>query len=98
MGHKPRYRPQYLAAKLLQIRRGLGLSQPKLARLLNVGVTDARICEFEKGTREPNLITLLAYAYLIGISTDALIDDALDLPAQIKIKRQRKQITLLRTK
>jgi transcriptional regulator with XRE-family HTH domain len=98
MGHKPRYRPQYLAAKLLQIRRGLGLSQPKLARLLNVGITDARVCEFEKGKREPNLITLLAYAYLIGISTDALIDDAIGLPAQIKIKRQRKQVTLLRTK
>jgi transcriptional regulator with XRE-family HTH domain len=94
MGHKPRYRPQYLAAKLLQIRRALGLSQPKLARLLNVGITDARVCEFEKGKREPNLITLLAYAYLIGIHVDDLIDDAVDLPAQISIRRRRKQITL----
>jgi transcriptional regulator with XRE-family HTH domain len=94
VGQKPRYRPQRLAAKILQIRHGLGLSQPKLARLLNVGITDARVCEFEKGTREPNLITLLAYAYLIGISTDALIDDGIDLPARIRIKRRRKPIIL----
>ena len=94
MGHKPRYKPKYLASKLLQIRRGLSLSQIQLAKVLSVGINDARICEYEKGVREPNLITLLAYAYLIGISTDALIDDGIDLPARIRIKRRRKQIIL----
>jgi transcriptional regulator with XRE-family HTH domain len=29
-------RPKHLAAKLLQIRQGLGLSQPKLAKVLGV--------------------------------------------------------------
>jgi transcriptional regulator with XRE-family HTH domain len=84
-----------LAAKLLQIRRSLGLSQSQLARLIDVGITTPRICEYETGAREPALITLLAYAYLVGVSTDDLIDDGIDLPAQIRIKQRRKQITLL---
>ena len=36
--------------------------------------------QFEKGTREPSLLVLLAYAKLAGISTDLLIDDGEDLP------------------
>lgn len=56
--------------------------------MLSVGINDARICEYEKGVREPNLITLLAYSYLVGIHVDDLIDDGVDLPAQIRIKRQ----------
>lgn len=95
MGQRARHRPQRLASKLLQIRQSLGLSQSQLARLIAVGVTTARISEYESGVREPSLIRLLAYAYLVGVSTDKLIDDAEDLPAQITIKRRRKQITLL---
>lgn len=38
MGKRARYRPMRLAAKLLQIRLGLGLSQGQLARLLDVGL------------------------------------------------------------
>jgi len=34
-----RPRPKHLAAKLLQIRHGLGLSQPKLAKVLGVHAT-----------------------------------------------------------
>jgi transcriptional regulator with XRE-family HTH domain len=84
-----------LAAKLLQIRQSLGLSQSQLARLLNVGINTPRISEYENAAREPSLITLLAYGYLVGVSTDHLIDDSVDLPAQISIRRRRKQITLL---
>lgn len=95
MGQRPRFRPVRLATKLLQIRRGLGLSQSQLARLIGVGITTPRICEYETGTREPALITLLAYAYLVGISTDDLIDDNMNLPEQIKIRQRRRQITLV---
>jgi transcriptional regulator with XRE-family HTH domain len=95
VGQRPRYKPQRLAGKLLQIRRSLGLSQSQLARLLGVGISTPRISEYESGAREPSLITLLAYGYLVGISTDHLIDDSIDLPAQISIRRRRKQITLL---
>jgi transcriptional regulator with XRE-family HTH domain len=97
VGHKARYRPQRLAAKLRQIRQSLGLSQSQLARLISVGVTTARISEYENGVREPPLMVLLAYGYLVGISTDDLIDDGIDLPAQISIKKRRKRITLKST-
>jgi hypothetical protein len=65
--------------------------------LIDVGVTTPRICEYETGTREPSLITLLAYGYLVGITTDALIDDGVDLPAEIRIKRRRKTVDIRRT-
>lgn len=94
MGYRPRYQPKYLARKLRQIRESLGLSQNQLARLLSVGVNTPRLSEYENGTREPALITLLAYGYLTGIHVDDLIDDAVDLPARIRIKQNRKQIVL----
>ena len=95
MGQKARYRPRRLAAKLLQIRQSLGLSQSQLLRSLNLDMSAARISEYESGEREPSLLTLLAYGYLVGVSTDKLIDDAENLPARIRIKRRRKQVTLL---
>jgi len=95
VGQRARYRPQRLGAKLLQIRQSLSLSQSQLARLINVGVTTARISEYEHGVREPSLMVLLAYGYLVGISTDHLIDDRIDLPAQIGIRKRRKRIALI---
>lgn len=78
MGH-PRQKPEHLAAKLLAIRQRLHLSQPKLLKVLAVDISYHRICEFEKGVREPNLIVLLRYACLAGVSTDDLIDDEIQL-------------------
>jgi transcriptional regulator with XRE-family HTH domain len=43
-------------------------------------ITQSRISGYELGTREPSLPTLLRYARLIGISTDVLIDDEMELP------------------
>jgi transcriptional regulator with XRE-family HTH domain len=94
MGYRPRYQPKYLARKLRQIRESLGLSQSELARRLSVGVNTPRLSEYESGTREPALITLLAYGYLVGIPVDHLIDDSVQLPARIRIKQKRKQIVL----
>jgi transcriptional regulator with XRE-family HTH domain len=39
----------------------------------------SQISNFEQGKREPSAMLLLAYARLMGISTDVLIDDKLDL-------------------
>ena len=36
--------------------------------------------EWETGRRTPNLALILFYARFAGISTDILLDDALDLP------------------
>jgi transcriptional regulator with XRE-family HTH domain len=75
--------PKKLAKKLAQIRRDLGLSQAELVKVLNYKASPLRasqISTFEQGQREPPAMLLLAYARLVGISTDVLIDDKLDLP------------------
>jgi transcriptional regulator with XRE-family HTH domain len=38
-------------------------------------LTQARVLAYERGIREPSLLVLLAYARLIGVSTDVLIDE-----------------------
>ena len=80
MGQRPRSRPQYLAAKLLAIRKKLGVSQPKMAKLLELNVSYSRICEYEKGVREPNLSVLLSYATIAGVHMEVLVNDELKLP------------------
>jgi transcriptional regulator with XRE-family HTH domain len=75
--------PKQLARKLLQIRIGLGLSQAALVKELNYKASPlypSQISQYEQGNREPPLMLLLAYARLMGISTDVLIDDKLRLP------------------
>ena len=79
MGNR-RPKPERLAAKLLAIRRHLGMSQIKMAKLLEPDMLYARISEWESGRREPNLMLLLQYARLANVSVESLIDDNLDLP------------------
>ena len=45
-------------------------------------LTNYRLSEigYELGTRQPDLLVLLRYARLAGVSTDVLIDDKLKLP------------------
>lgn len=77
MGHA-RPRPKHLAAKLLQIRQRLGLSQPKLAKVLGVReYTD--ISKYERDVNEAPLAVLLAYSRASGIPVDQIIDDELSL-------------------
>jgi transcriptional regulator with XRE-family HTH domain len=86
----PRQKPERLAEKLKQIRLVLGLSQDGM--LERLGLTDeffrSRISAYELGNREPPLPVLLSYARLVGISTDVLIDDELDLPAKLPARRK----------
>lgn len=89
MGKASRRRPSRLAEKLLQIRNRLGLSQNEMLRGLGIAEKGYRnyISDFENGKREPDLLTLLAYAQSFGISTDVLIDDSLDLPQKPRKKK-----------
>ena len=84
----PRQKPERLAEKLRQIRLALGLSQDGM--LERLGLTEeffrSRISAYELGNREPPLPVLLQYARLVGISTDVLIDDEMDLPAKLPSK------------
>jgi len=77
MGHA-RPRPKHLAAKLLQIRRSLGLSQNQIAKQLGVQL-DRTISKYELDINEPPLHILLAYSRASGIPIEWIIDDAIEL-------------------
>lgn len=69
-----------LAAKLFLIRRKLGLSQPKLAKVLGIReYTD--ISKYEHDKNEPSLFVLLAYSRASGIPLERIVDD--DLPLDL---------------
>ena len=80
MGQSRRRKPKKLARKLLAIRKKLDVSQTEMARLLDLDVAYTAVSGYELGTRQPDLLVLLKYARLAGVSTDVLIDDKLKLP------------------
>jgi transcriptional regulator with XRE-family HTH domain len=88
MGRTSREKPARLGEKLVQIREALRLSQNELLSRLGLSERLNRddISKYERGVREPSLIVLLRYARAAGVSTDALIDDELDLPAKLPAK------------
>jgi DNA-binding XRE family transcriptional regulator len=61
-----------------------------LRRLELDNLTRTTVSAYEVGTSEPPLPVLLKYARLVGISTDVLIDDELDLPAKLPTKPKHK--------
>jgi transcriptional regulator with XRE-family HTH domain len=91
MARLPRPRPKRLPEKLLQIRLSLGLSQGEMLRRLELDhLNRTTVSAYEVGTSEPPLPVLLKYARLVGVSTDVLIDDELDLPAQLPYRSKHK--------
>lgn len=85
MGKHSRRKQERLAEKLVQIRVALNLSQNGMLKHLGLNEEMPRtsISNYELGVREPPLFVLLQYAQAAGVSTDVLIDDALDLPAKL---------------
>jgi hypothetical protein len=86
-----RKKPKHLAKKLSEIRAGLGLSQGRMLRQLGLEDELERdyVSKYERGVLEPPLHVLLAYARAVGVSTDVLIDDKVDLPAKLTSKPKR---------
>lgn len=85
-------KPERLAEKLLQIRLHLGLSQDGMLERLGLSEVyfRSRISSYELGNREPHLPVLLKYARSVGISTDVLIDDEMNLPETLlSVSKQR---------
>ena len=80
MGHS-RPRPKHLAKKLLQIRLSLGVSQGEMVKRLGIQnlIHYTTISKYELDKNEPPLDILLAYARLLGIPVEQIIDDELDL-------------------
>lgn len=91
MGRGRRPRPAKLQEKLCEIRKRLAITQEETAkRLIQYGAEETMssgyVADFETGKREPSLIAILAYAKLIRVSTDALIDDEMELPKKLPNK------------
>ena len=80
MGHS-RSRPKQLAKKLLQIRCSLRVSQGELVRQLGVQplIEHTTISKYELNKNEPPLAILLAYARLVGVPVEQIIDDEIEL-------------------
>ena len=85
MGIASRLKPARLAEKLIQIRMASGLSQNEMISRLGLGdeLIREELSAFERGLRQPPLVVLLKYARCVGISTDVLIDDELNLPGKL---------------
>ena len=99
MGIASSLKPARLAEKLTQIRVSLGLSQNEM--ISRLGLSNELIREelsaFERGLRQPPLVVLLKYARCVGISTDVLIDDELDLPNKLLKGSNREVVSRTRT-
>jgi len=80
-----RPRPGRLAAKLLQIRQSLGLSQQEMLKRLGFeGEIDyTTISKYELDKNEPPLTILLAYARTAGVHLEDIVDDDTDLPNKL---------------
>ena len=80
-----RKRPTRLAAKLLEVREKLGLSQGDMVRRLGLEDEIERdyISKYERGVMEPPLHVLCAYADAANVFLDVLARDFLDLPDEL---------------
>jgi transcriptional regulator with XRE-family HTH domain len=85
MGKGRRERPSRLGEKLTEIRNQLTLSQNQMLKHLGLSnkLTREEVSAYERGVREPSLLTLLRYAWAAGVYVDVLIDDEVDLPKKI---------------
>ncbi|HEX8070835.1 MAG TPA: helix-turn-helix transcriptional regulator [Pyrinomonadaceae bacterium] len=75
-----------MAAKLLQIRTKLDLTQDGMLARLNYHKSPlyaSQISDFEQGKREPPLLVLLQYSRVAGVPVEVLIDDELNLPNKL---------------
>lgn len=90
MGRSRRPQIQRLPEKLSAIRSKLKVEtfDEMIVRLgcPEISLFRSSISEYEKGVREPPLAVLLRYARLANIYLDVLVDDDLDLPAELPSK------------
>jgi hypothetical protein len=59
---------------------------PAATAPVHAATVSAHVSGYERGEREPSLPALLRYARLAGVCLDAIVDDALDLPAKLPAK------------
>ncbi len=107
MGTRKRPAPKLLARKLLRIRQHLGVGQLEMYRKLKDipggPPGGSMISRYERGERQPNLLVLVAYADLVGIVLDPIVDDRWDMdlfewalggePIDKLLKRRKKTLS-----
>ena len=71
--------PKRLAAKLLQIREALGLSQKEMAKRLGKKRTHHHISKYERGKSVPPIEIVLAYSNLANVTMNEIVDDRVKL-------------------
>lgn len=71
-------------SKLRALRTARGLTMRQLAYA--IGFTDAHISDLENGKSRPGGELVLRVARFFGVSTDVLLDGALDLPDEASPK------------
>ena len=84
MGEKPRPKPSRLGEKLREIRQRIdgGLTQVEMIKRIGYNKEELpqdRISKFERGTMEPNLAVLCAYAEAANCYLEVLARDDLSL-------------------
>ncbi len=65
--------PDVIGEKIRQAREKLGLSQAELAS--KVGVSQAAISQFEKGSARPSLLVFIRLSRVLGLSMEQLITE-----------------------
>lgn len=95
MGKQARPKPARLAAKLLTIRKKLGLSQNGLIRRFGLedDLAQDYISKYERAALEPPLYVLCAYADLANVTLDCLARDSIDLPDEIPARTKSEGVT-----
>jgi transcriptional regulator with XRE-family HTH domain len=96
MGRGRRPRPMRLQEKVCEIRKKLAITQEEIAKsLIKNGAEETThsgyVADFETGKRAPSLLSVLAYARLIGVCTDVLLDDEMDLPEKLPSKPKHRR-------
>ena len=106
---EPRWRPDRLAQKLLDIRLTLDLSQPQLLKELGVEdeISYNRISDYERDKFDPPLPVLVEYARVARVNLEDIVDDRLDLPKNLpgtatseawKLPRRKRRLKRRKTK
>ena len=85
MGRVPLKKPRRLSKKLRQIRIMLELSQDGIVQQMGLErkLKRTSVSNFERNRRIPSWQILLRYARLAGICLEVLVDDELELPADL---------------
>jgi transcriptional regulator with XRE-family HTH domain len=95
MGKKGRHEsPKRLGAKLISIRKSLGLSQNGMLKHVGIGeeYTREELSAYERGVRTPPLHVILKYSKAVRVWVNVLIDDELDLPTELPTHRMHEGV------